>query len=382
MRVCLVVPHFLPHIGGGEQLYYDIANGLISNGHEVRVVTSSSGGIYGNVPYEKIDTYYYNWKMLFGHPLLKCRDLKQHIEWADMVHTTMFTTATKTRLVAAKYKKPCVITIHEVLGNKWFWIESSKVKAFIFDFYERFICKQNFQAYHVVSNSTKNDFKRFCGDKNNIYMIYNSIEIPQSNTIEKENISIKNYFGLNTEKCFLYYGRPAPNKGIFVLIKAIDILNKRNLIPNNVKFCFILAKDPAQQRIKFLQLIGQYELQNIVIVRDSVKRMELFKMISEADCVIVPSITEGFGFCAVEACTLNGKIIYSNGGSLPEVVFGKCLEFENRNANDLAHKIQNVIKQGDKAYSDKKVKHFEKERMISEIMLMYNEVWKKWMSKR
>lgn len=374
MRVCLVVPHFLPHIGGGEQLYYDIAKGLKENGHEVRVITSSSGGIHGNVPFDGIDTYYYDWKMLFGHPILKNSDLKPHIEWADIVHTTMFTTATKTRRNAVRYKKPCVITVHEVLGKKWFWIESSKIKALLFDIYERFICKQSFQAYHVVSDSTKKDFEYFCGKKNNIYRIYNSIEMPSDDEISKANIHIRDYFGLTNEKCFLYYGRPAPNKGVFILEEAIKILKERNQIPNNVKFCWILANDPAPQRIKFMQLIEKYGIQDNVIIRNSVKRNELFKIISEADYVIIPSITEGFGFCAVEACTLKRKVIYSSGGSLPEVVFGKCLEFKNRNVNDLADKLHKVIKYGESAFENIATKSFEKERMVKEIISMYNDV--------
>jgi glycosyltransferase involved in cell wall biosynthesis len=368
----MVVPHFLPHVGGGEQLYFDIAKGLAEEGYEVRVVTSSSAGVYGNVPYQGIDTYYYTWKMFCGHPIVKSKDISEHIKWADLVHTTMFTTATKTRLMAKKYGKPCVITIHEVLGNKWFWIEKSKIKALMFDFYERFICRQLFDAYHVVSDATKKDYEHFCGKKRNVIRIHNSIELPDIKEVEKEDIELKEYFELKDgEKSFLYFGRPAPNKGVFVLEEAIHILKQEGKIPSNIKFCWLLAKDPAPQREKLLALMNKHGIMESVKIQNSVKRNELFKLIHDTDYVIIPSITEGFGFCAVEACWLKKKIIYSSGGSLPEVVFGECLMFQNRNARDLADKISSVISNKEGVFDLIPEKEFKKERMIQEIIKMY-----------
>ena len=372
MRVCMIVPHFLPHVGGGEQLYFDIAKGLQEKGHEVRVITSSSAGITGNVPYKGIDSYYFNWKMFCGHPIVKARDIEEHIKWADLVHTTVFTTATKSRIISKKYKKKCIITIHEVLGNKWFWIEDNKIKALMFDIYERLICKQKFDAYHVVSDATKRDYEKFCGKTDKIYRIYNSVDLPSFEKIRDEKITIKDYFGIKEdEKCFLFFGRPAVNKGIFVLEEAIKKLNKKNLIPSNIKFCWLIARDPAPRREQLLDLLKKHDLEVIVKVMPSVKRNELFKLIMDADYVIIPSITEGFGFCAVEACSLEKKVLYSSGGSLPEVVYGKCLEFENMNSDDLANKIENIINMDEDAFEDIEVKHFEKNRMVNEIIDMY-----------
>ena len=383
MKVCMIIPHFLPHIGGGEQLYYDIAKGLKMRGYEVRVVSSSSSGLVGNAPYDGIDTYYYDWRIFCGHPIVRAKDLKEHIQWADIVHTTMFTTATKTRWLSKKYGKPCVLTIYEVLGNKWFWIEDSKIKALLFDCYERFICMQKFQAYHVISDATGSDFARFCGKREGVRRIYCSIDMPSREEINKEAILIQDYFELGQkERVFLYFGRPAPNKGIFILEQAIEILKKRQAIPDDVKFCWLLAKDPAAGRERLRRRIKEMELSDVVKIKPSVKRNELFKLIISADYVIIPSITEGFGFCAAEACSLGKKVIYSSGGSLPEVVYGKCLEFENRNAENLADKLQMVIEKGDVAFQTIAEKSFEKERMVDDIIQMYCDVCNGWKSKK
>lgn len=377
MKICIVVPHFLPHVGGGELLWFDIAKGLQKEGHEVRVITSSSGGIQGNEPYQGINTYYYSWRLFCGHPIVKAGDIKVHIQWADIVHTTMFTPATKTRLLSKRYKKPCILTIYEVLGNKWFWFETSKIKAALFEIYERMICTQCFTAFHAISGATKRDYKRFCGNNRNVTKIYCGVEMPDMDEINQEKINIKEYFGLKEdEKCFLYFGRPAPNKGVFVLEEAIKKLNDKEKIPKNVKFCWLLAKDPAEQREKLMSLMEKHHIMDKIVIKSSVKRKELFKLIMEADWIIVPSVTEGFGFSAAEACSLGSKIIYSSGGSLPEVVFGETLMFENRNAVDLAEKIYKVIQERDKAFDHIPVKKFDKELMTRELIKLYQKVLK------
>ena len=377
MKICIVVPHFLPHVGGGELLWYDIAKGLQNEGHEVRVITSSSGMIQGNKDYQGINTYYYPWILFCGHPIVKARDIKPHIQWADIVHTTMFTTATKTRCLSKKYKKPCILTIYEVLGNKWFWFETSKFKAALFKLYELMLCTQHFTAFHAISGATKRDYNRFCGKNRNVTKIYCGVDVPKIDEIRKEKINIKEYFGLkNDDKCFLYFGRPAPNKGVFVLEEAINKLNNMTKLPKNIKFCWLLAKDPEEQREKLLDLMEKHHITDRVVIKPSVKRHELFKIIIEADWIIVPSITEGFGFSAAEACSLGSKIIYSSGGSLPEVVFGEALMFENRNAVDLAEKIYKVIQEGDRAFEYIPEKKFDKELMTREIIKLYKSVLK------
>ena len=75
MKVCFVVPHFYPHIGGGEKAMLDYIIAMKKYNIEVRVLTSSSGGVVGHKEYEGIDIYYYDWKVLFGHPLVRRKDL-------------------------------------------------------------------------------------------------------------------------------------------------------------------------------------------------------------------------------------------------------------------------------------------------------------------
>jgi glycosyltransferase involved in cell wall biosynthesis len=82
----------------------------------------------------------------------------------------------------------------------------------------------------------------------------------------------------------------------------------------------------------------------------------------------VPSITEGFGYTAAESCSLGKRIIASDGGSLPEVVSGQALFFENRNSKDLAAKILLAAK-GEFENLDKKI--FDWENSTKELLGIY-----------
>ena len=71
---------------------------------------------------------------------------------------------------------------------------------------------------------------------------------------------------------------------------------------------------------------------------------ELRALLRAVDCVVVPSLAEGFGFSTIEAAAMGKPVIASDAGSLPEVVSGKHLFFSSKNHLDLAEKNGFCIK--------------------------------------
>jgi glycosyltransferase involved in cell wall biosynthesis len=102
---------------------------------------------------------------------------------------------------------------------------------------------------------------------------------------------------------------------------------------------FVLSDDPLSEKNRLKRMVEQDGLTGRVVIRDSLPPERLIEAIRDSFCVIVPSITEGFGFSAAETCALGKPIIASDGGSLPEAVSGKVLFFQNRDSEDLAQKI-------------------------------------------
>ena len=375
MKILYVLPHFYPHVGGSEQAFMDIITELIKKKNiNVRVVTSQSGSLKNKDNYKGIDIFYYNWKIMFGHPLVNPQDLYEHVMWADVVHVGVYSPVIPTLMVCKKFKKPSIVTAHEVLGNKWYWVEKNIFKATLFKMYETLNVKQSCTFYHTPSDATKRDLEN-CNKKariKNIYWISDKEITHSKNDIKKFN----KYFNLkeNDNKIFLCYGRPGKTKGIFVYLNAIKIvvntLDKKQL--KKVKFCFLMANDPMREKQKFINQVQNNNLQNYVIVKDSVNHDEIWNFIECANYVVIPSITEGFGLSAIEACEMGKNLIHSSAGSLPEVTFGNVAEFENRNSQDLANVLIETIRENN-LFKYKNKKDFSRKTIGNEFIEMYNE---------
>ena len=372
MKIAIVLPHFYPYVGGGEKMFYDLAIGLQNRGHEVRVVARNVGEEYlGEKVVNGLNIKYCPWKSMFGHPFPKAEDIEPVIEWCDLVHTSIFTTSPVVSRLAQKHHKKSVLTIYEARGKKWYWADSF-VRATAFYLVEQFTCRQKFDCYHAISEATKQDVIRYCGRKN-VQMVYLANEMNQA--LSSDSFSLTDYFDIAPEsRVFLYYGRPGKTKGVHVYEKAIRILNEQRAIPENVKFCFLLGKEPEDLREAFIKKIQTDGLGNAVRIAASVKREELASAIKQAECVVVPSLTEGFGFSALEACQMGSRLIYSDGGSLPEVAFGECRAFRNRDAEDLAEKLKAAMEQKEDAFCKVPEKVFTYENMIGGIIRLYETI--------
>ena len=377
MKILITSAYFYPHVGGGEQALLDVATELVKKGNKVRVVTCSTTGKEYKDIYNGIEIYYYPWKILFGHPFVKKTDLYEHVKWCDVSTASVYTPVPSVSKVARKLKKPFISIVYEVLGKKWYWIESNKIKALIFKVFEYYVISQKNDLYIVDSEATLNDLKKY-KKKANVKKIFWISEFDTSKYV-KDRKKFNNYFGVtNNDKVFLNYGRPGKTKGLFIYLNAIKKvvadLDKNKLA--NIKFCFIMANDPMPEKEKFINLVDKYNLKNFIVVRDSVSREDLNNYRMCADYIVVPSITEGFGLSAIEACEFHKSLISSNAGSLPEVTFGEVAEFENRNSNDLAEIIKNVIL-GKDVFVKKEKKDFSKDTISREFISAFKSVIKK-----
>jgi glycosyltransferase involved in cell wall biosynthesis len=336
LKICFITEHFPPHIGGVEMMFKSYSARLAKAGCEVKVLTSNSGGVTGKSIQDGVEIHYFDWRNIFGHPIPNKKDLNQFVEWSDIVHTTTYTAAPAALAVARKFNKPCVVTVHEALGKRWFWIEENLVKATFFYIFERYVVKRKYSLYTAASFATQRDLRSLGIKESNIVTIYHGVDKkPAPVSLDSHSDSL---FGVDKDsRVFLYYGRPGKTKGVFILLEAIEKL--KDQLPAGVRFIFVLSKEPRRERAKFIKLVEEKNLGDSIKILDPLSEPDLLKALDEAYCVIIPSITEGFGFTAAEACSLGKPVIASDAGSLPEVVFGRVLSFQNRNSDDLAEKI-------------------------------------------
>lgn len=337
MKICFVLEHFYPHVGGVETVFFEYAKRLSEKGEEVVVVTSNSGGVTGRKKMYEFEVIYLQCKSFFGHPLLPELKIEEFVKWADVIHTTTYTAALPAVKISKKLNKPCLITVHEALGPRWFKVEKNPIAALGFLLFEYYSIKKKFDCWHAISKSTKDDLIKYSVPENKINLIYHGInDVLWNPSVEKSDLA--GYLGFEeNKKIFLYSGRPGKTKGIFMLLEAIR--RAKNDLPNDFGFGFILSDDPLKEKTRFEKEVRKYNLENLIKVADAVETEKLPGLRKAAYAVIIPSLTEGFGFNAAETSSLGVPIISSDAGSLPEIASGKLLFFENGDADDLAKKI-------------------------------------------
>ncbi|HEX2122656.1 MAG TPA: glycosyltransferase, partial [Thermoanaerobaculia bacterium] len=136
---------------------------------------------------------------------------------------------------------------------------------------------------------------------------------------------------------YLYFGRPGVSKGVEYLLEAAQIVRRER--PDS-RLVLILSREPVAQYRRLLPRIRA--LGEHVILLDSVPREELPSYLLGADCVVVPSISEGFGYSAVEAASLGCRVIATSGHATEELLRDSAIFVPPRDAHALAHAVLNA----------------------------------------
>ena len=89
--------------------------------------------------------------------------------------------------------------------------------------------------------------------------------------------------------------------------------------------------------MRFLtDIIRQHGIQDKVIIVEPAPRAELGHYLKAADCVVIPSLAEGFGYAVLEAATMGAPIVASDTTSIPEVIGGRYILVAPKSATALA----------------------------------------------
>lgn len=166
----------------------------------------------------------------------------------------------------------------------------------------------------------------------------------------------------------MYYGRPGPSKGVEYLVKAVRYVSRA--IPQSM-LVLILSRDAAYKKRyhSIRRLINELRIENTVLLHNPVPWSELPAYITAVDCVVIPSLSEGFGFSAAESCAMGKTVVATNVGSLPEVVTGKYVLVKPKSPEALAHGIISAY-QG--KVTKTPLKHFDKDNNVDTYLTLYN----------
>lgn len=375
MKILFICENYIPHYGGVEVVFKNLAEGYVQQGHHISLLTQRLKATpkqenIGGVSVQRVFSFFTRYLFTFLAIPRAIMLARKH----DLIQTTTFNGAFPAWLAGKITGKPVAITIHEVWVGKWSSITTfSPWKCAVHDLLERLIYLLPFDHYICVSQATKNDLLRRGVKKEKINVIYNGLDYQFWNpeTVSEKKINeLRQTLGVKDKFAYLSWGRPGESKGFEYAIKAVPAIAKE--VPHSVFLLMLGSTDKYSHKYQQLvNLIESLNLNDKIKLIPSVPYMELRNYIKAVDCVVVPSTAEGFGYTAVEATAMGTPVVVSNAGSLPEVVSGKHRIFKSKDEHDLA---KNVIAMARQDYKHKEVLRFKWEKSVAGYLNVYEKL--------
>jgi len=368
-----VLDSYFPNVGGAEVLFQNVCEVLAKRGNVVRVVTCLYKGLKR---FEVVNGVFvhrvrcFNSRFLFF--LTSIPSIFRLIGKANLVHTANFVSAPAAWFACFLRRKKCVLTSHEVYVGKWRKVtDSNFFVCVLFNFLEKMIYRLPFCKYVVVSKSTERDLLRRSVPKGKISVVYNSVDYSHWDPVKFDGSRVRKDLGVDDKFVCLFFGRPGKNKGLKYLIRDMPVIVSKIERAKLVAFVSDLDNSGDKSVRELFSLVKELGLESSVFLKKSVSYSVLPGFVRGADCVVVPSLTEGFGFSAVEACAMGVPVVVSAVDSLPEVVSGKFVFCRPRDVGSIARGVVDVY---EGRFEVSPLKKFKKEEMVNGYLGVYGSV--------
>jgi len=345
MNILFVLENYLPHFGGLEVVFKNLTEGLVKQGHSVTIVTHRLKGtkkeeIIGGVKVRRVRSFHSRILFTFCGAWQAIKQAKH----ADIIHTTAFNGAPPGWLAGLIRRKPVVIHVHEVWIGMWNRVTSmSRFGAALFNFLEKAIYALPYTRYICVSHSTEKKLLGIGIKPEKVQVIYNGYEEGFFDPKKWDGNKIRKKFSVDDKKVLFTWGRPGVSKGHEFAILAMKELKKK--LPDAHLLIMLSNIRQYKKRYNFLmQTIKENHLQDVVTIVPSAPYKELGHYLKAADCIIVPSLSEGFGYTTLESCEMKKPVVATNNTSIPEVIWGKYILVPPHDEQAIANAVTKVFK--------------------------------------
>ena len=236
--------------------------------------------------------------------------------------------------------RPYIITVHDLIR----YLELNGHGKFIHhpNLRDRFYLSLDYKgitkAAHIiaVSHTTKRDLIQHMGiPEERISVVYEAIDHRVFRPVERRLVDYP---------YILYVGTEQPRKNLIGLLRAFGELKGQN----GFKDLKLLKLGRAggtngEFRKETLRAIRELGLSSDVVFTEYVAEEDLPAYYSGAQCFILPSLYEGFGFPPLEAMACGCPVIVSNVAALPEVVGNAALLINPNDTSSLASALRAIL---------------------------------------
>jgi 1,4-alpha-glucan branching enzyme len=310
-------------VGGLARAVYDLSKHLVTQGHDIHVVTSE---VPGSPAYEFMDGIH-----VHRMHVLRTSNSIEFLDWVfqmntafvdfalrlvslgkqfDVLHAHDWLVYYAARELKYSLKLPLVATIHAT--------EHGRNHGNIYSPIQQRIAELEwnltYEAAHVItcSRAMENEVKHiFQLPYDKVSMIPNGVDLPQANHV-KVDWTRREKYALPGEKIIFYVGRLVYEKGIHVLIEAMP-----RILQSYSGCKLIIAgaggmRDDLQRRAAHLG----HKVLFVGFVDDDTRNF----LLKAADICVFPSLYEPFGIVALEAMNSGTPIVVSDVGGLSEII--------------------------------------------------------------
>lgn len=194
----------------------------------------------------------------------------------------------------------------------------------------------------TISEASKSDIiKTYSISKDRVVVTYPGIRTIVS--LEPKVYSshmLENSYNIQ-DPYFLFVGTLQPRKNIEKLIESFSLLLKKT-DKKNTKLVIVGKKGWLYEEI--FKAPEKFGVEKNVLFLDFVKDEDLPMLYKHALGYVLPSLYEGFGLPVLEAMKYECPVITSNVSSLPEAGGDACLYVDPKSAQDIADKMQMLLR--------------------------------------
>ena len=339
MRILYVLDYFYPYVGGVPSLFANLTREMVRRGHEVTVITTRPSKVknfemHNGIKIIRLGT---NRNDFLFKASFYLRSTKKQF---DVIHTSTYSAMIPSFVTSLIRKIPAIVSVHEIWSLKEM-LEFYKAKGAPYFLEQKILLALPFHKYISPSMHTNMDLRSAGVHNKKIVFIPHGIDEKIFNPSAKRfRKQIRKQIVLQEHDVTgLFIGKPTVFKGVDYLLDAVKIASKKV----DVKFIFILSSLYEKERKKFMLKILQDKVlkSKIILLRNSNDHSYVAKVIGASDFVIMPSLSEGFGFVAAEAASVGVPSVVTAGTSLPEVVEKNrhAIHVKPRNSFELANAI-------------------------------------------
>ena len=339
LRVLVVATSYEPSIGGSSTFQWELTRRIAQRGHTVHVLTPRLKGLPRTErkegvlmtrlgPEGKVNRASFT--------LLATIHASRILRSYDIILGETFVGAIPSAMAARICNRPSILTVYEVFDNQWTgYLPNRRVLAESYKLVEKNLLRLQHDQYVALSNYTGKRLVR-CGiDPKKIKVVPPGIDYGfWENSLARPE-RFRETQGIGERQVYSSFGRSGISKGFDYLLAAAKLVAAQR--PDSRLYLVLNEGDLFAGLVRMIA--RSKDLREHVILGKSLTRTELRDVIAGSTFVVVPSLSEGFGFAVAETCALGTPIVATNAGSIPEVISGKHRLVEPANSIALAKAI-------------------------------------------